>query len=404
MAIGKFAAFGNDLHSGARSFGIVRTRRYWYLISLAVLIILGSITAVRGVNLGIEFTGGSEFQVTGAKTLNQSLARDAVHQLVPENVPHVTVVGSDTIRVQTEQLGSDRTEALRTSLASAYGVDSSQVTSSFIGPSWGQDVTGKAIRAVIVFTVLVAIVLALYFRNLKTSIAAVMALAHDLLLTAGTYGAVGFEITPAAVIGFLTILGYSLYDTVVVFDKVRENTVGIAHRDDMTYAGAVNLAVNQTLVRSINTSVVALLPVGSILFIGAFVLGAGTLKDISLALFVGILVGTYSSVFLAPSFLVDLRRREPALRAQEARLKELKQRQDREASGSEGETQPHRSGSVESDELTADDRVRGHQGLDEDAQTASALSSSRAELGSADGSRNVGQRPQPRRTPRRRRG
>src|SRR5690606_7124462 len=155
--------------------------------------------------------------------------------------------------------------------------------------------------------------MALYFRDLKASLAAMIALGHDMLLTAAVYGVVGFEITPGTVIGFLTVMGYSLYDTIVVFDKVRENTADLTGQRRRTFAELVELAANQTLVRSINTSVVALLPIGSILAIGAFLLGAGTLKDISLALFIGIIAGTYSSIFLAPGLLVDLRRREDTI-------------------------------------------------------------------------------------------
>ena len=161
---------------------------------------------------------------------------------------------------------------------------------------------------------LAAVLMALYFRTVKMSIAAMAALAHDLVATAGIYGALGFEVTPAAVIGFLTILGYSLYDTVVVFDKVRENTLEIEYSETRTFAEMVNLAVNQTLVRSINTSVVAVLPVASILFVGSLILGAGTLRDIALALFVGTIVGTYSSIFLAAPIYAHLRENEPAMK------------------------------------------------------------------------------------------
>jgi preprotein translocase subunit SecF len=152
--------------------------------------------------------------------------------------------------------------------------------------------------------------MALYFRTVKMSVAALIALAHDVVITVGIYGLVGFEVTPAAVIGFLTILGYSLYDTVVVFDKVRENTLDVEFSDTKTFASQVNLAVNQTLVRSINTSVVAVLPIGSILLIGAILLGVGTLRDIALSLFIGMIVGTYSSIFLASPVYVHLRENE----------------------------------------------------------------------------------------------
>ncbi|MFC0675390.1 protein translocase subunit SecF [Brachybacterium hainanense] len=305
-----FAQFGNDLHDGRRALPIVRRRRTWYLIGASLIILLGVIAGLRGPNLGIEFTGGSEFQIAQVADPDQAIARDVVREVVPDNEPKITVLGSDTLRVQTSELSSDQTTQLAADLASAYGVSAQDVSSSFIGPVWGSDVTVKMLRGVVVFLALTATVMALYFRNLRASIAAMIALLHDMLLTAAVYGVVGFEITPATVIGFLTILGYSLYDTIVVFDKVRENAEGLLDQRERTFAEAVELAANQTLVRSINTSVVALLPVGSILAIGAFVLGAGTLKDISLALFVGILAGTYSSIFLAPGLLVDLRNRE----------------------------------------------------------------------------------------------
>ncbi|MDO5645069.1 MAG: protein translocase subunit SecF [Dermabacter sp.] len=305
-----FSELGNDLHAGRVSVPIVSRRRTWYLISAVIIIALAAITGVRGLNWGMEFTGGSEFQIAGVQNADQSIARDVVREQVPSNEPRVSQLGASTLRVQTEQLSTDDTNAMAARLAEAYGVSPADVSSSFVGPNWGGDVTQKAIQGVIVFMILVTVVMALYFRNIKASIAAMMALMHDLVFTIVAYGAIGFEITPATVIGFLTVLGYSLYDTVVVFDKVRENTDGFTGQSERTFAELVNLAANQTLVRSINTSVVALLPVGSILAIGAFLLGAGTLKDISLALFVGIIAGTFSSIFLAPGFLVDLRRSE----------------------------------------------------------------------------------------------
>ncbi len=304
--------FGNSLHDGSRSLPIVRRRRTWYLASLIVLVLLGSIAGLRGgVNLGIDFTGGSEFQIPGVQTTDQTIARDTVRDMLPDTEPKITVIGGDTVRVQTEQLDSEQTDALAADLAEGGygGVDAEDVSASYIGPVWSSDITQKMIRGIVVFLVLVAAAMALYFRDARASGAAMIALLHDMLLTAAVYGVVGFEVTPpATVIGFLTILGYSLYDTIVVFDKVRENTSTLVRAPLSVYAGRVELAANQTLVRSINTSVVALLPVASILVIGAFVLGAGTLKDISLALFVGILVGAYSSIFLAPGLLVDLHR------------------------------------------------------------------------------------------------
>jgi preprotein translocase subunit SecF len=307
----KFRDLGNDLYSGRVSIDIVGRRKLWYAIAI-VLVIIAIVAPVArgGFNFGIEFRGGSEFRIDGVGNTAQQVARDAVQSVDPETQPIVTSVGVDSVRIQTEQLDDVTTEEIRIALANAYDLPSGSVTSSFIGANWGADVTSKAINGLIVFLILVSVLMALYFRTFKMSIAALAALAHDVVITAGIYALTGFEVTPAAVIGLLTILGYSLYDTVVVFDKVRENTLGVEFSEETTFASQVNLAVNQTLVRSINTSVVAVLPVAAILFIGAFILGVGTLRDIALALFIGMIVGTYSSIFIASPVYVHLRENE----------------------------------------------------------------------------------------------
>jgi preprotein translocase subunit SecF len=307
----KFKELGNDLYSGRVSFDIVGRRKIWYGVAL-VLVVIAIVAPVArgGFNFGIEFRGGSEFRIDGVGSTSQQVARDAVQSVDPETQPVVTSVGVDSVRVQTEQLDDVTTEEIRIALASSYGVDSGAVTSSFIGANWGADVTSKALNGLVVFLILVSVLMALYFRTFKMSVAALAALAHDVVVTAGIYALTGFEVTPAAVIGLLTILGYSLYDTVVVFDKVRENTLGVEFSEDTSFASQVNLAVNQTLVRSINTSVVAVLPVAAILFIGAALLGVGTLRDIALALFIGMIVGTYSSIFIAAPVYVHLREKE----------------------------------------------------------------------------------------------
>jgi preprotein translocase subunit SecF len=307
----KFKDFGNDLYSGRVSIDVVGRRKLWYGIAI-VLVIIAIVAPVArgGFNFGIEFRGGSEFRIDGVGDTSQQVAREAVQAVDSETQPIVTSVGVDSVRIQTEQLDDVTTEEIRIALANAYGLPSGSVTSSFIGANWGADVTSKAINGLIVFLILVSVLMAFYFRTFKMSIAALAALAHDVVITAGIYALTGFEVTPAAVIGLLTILGYSLYDTVVVFDKVRENTLGVEFSEDTTFASQVNLAVNQTLVRSINTSVVAILPVAAILFIGAFVLGVGTLRDIALALFIGMIVGTYSSIFIASPVYVHLRENE----------------------------------------------------------------------------------------------
>ena len=312
---------GNELYSGKRSFDFVGKRKLWYTIAAVAIIASIALPFLRGgFNFGIEFRGGSEFRLTNSQELSQTLAVDAIHSVVPGVAVSVTGVGANDLRIQTEQLADVESEEARLALAAAYKVDDATVASSFIGPNWGADVTQQALTGLAVFLVLVSLLMAIYFRSWKMSVAALVALAHDLLITAGVYAGVGFEVTPAAVIGFLTILAYSLYDTVVVFDKVRENTLEIEFSETRTFGEMVNLAVNQTLVRSLNTSIVAVLPVASILFIGSALLGAGTLRDIALALFVGTIVGTYSSIFLAAPVYVHLRENETKLKAAAAKV------------------------------------------------------------------------------------
>lgn len=322
----RLTTFGNALYTGEKSFDFVGNRVRWYVIGASVVVLAILFTVLRGgFTFGIEFRGGSEFRVSAPASLSEQIAIDTVTSVagVGSN-PRVSIVGGDSVRVQTEQLTDQQTTELRGDLAGAYAVDVEQVTASFIGATWGQDITRQALIGLFVFLVLVSLVMALYFRTWKMSVAALTALAHDLIVTAGVYGVLGYEITPAAVIGLLTILGYSLYDTVVVFDKVRENTSQDGEESRRTFAESVNLAVNQTLVRSINTSVVAVLPVGSILFIGSVLLGAGTLRDIALALFIGMLAGTYSSVFIAAPLYVHLRENEPENKKQGRRVREAR--------------------------------------------------------------------------------
>ncbi len=307
---------GNQLYSGEKSFNFVGRRKVWYSVALVVVLLSLALPVLRGgFNFGIEFRGGSEFRLTNTQNISQTVAVDAVQSIVPLAQVSVTSVGVNDLRIQTQQLVDEESEAVRLALAEAYGLDSSLVASSFIGPNWGAEITRQALIGLGVFLLIVSLLMAFYFRSWKMSAAALIALAHDLVFTLGIYAGVGYEVTPAAVIGFLTILAYSLYDTVVVFDKVRENTQDIELSETRTFGEAVNLAVNQTLVRSINTSVVSVLPVAAILFIGSLLLGAGTLRDISLALFVGTIVGTYSSIFLAAPVYVHLRERESALKA-----------------------------------------------------------------------------------------
>jgi len=311
-----FSKFGNDLYTGARSYNIVGRRRIWFSIAGALILIAILVPIFKGFNFSVEFKGGSLFTISGVGSHpNQTLATKAVGAVVPGEVPTVVIAGQGTastsVQVTTNLLTALKTTDVQEALAKAYNVSESKVAATFIGATWGQDITQAAIEALIAFIVLAVIIMALYFRTWKMSLAAIVALAHDLIIVVGVYAILGFEVSPDAVIGLLTILGYSLYDTVVVFDKIRENTSEDGEKSVRTFSESVNLAVNQTLVRSINTSVVALLPVAAILFIGATLLGAGTLRDISLALFVGILSGTYSTIFVAAPLYALLREREP---------------------------------------------------------------------------------------------
>jgi len=313
--------FGNDLYTGARSYPFVRLRWWWYGIALVLLVIAVIVPVFRGgLAFGIEFRGGSEFTVSNVADTTEAIAKDAVRSVVPSSAADTTIVGGHSVVVQTDQLDVDDQAAVSRALASGYGVEEKEVTSSFIGPTWGADISRQAIIALIVFVLLAMIFMAAYFRTWKMSIAAIISLIHDIVITVGVYGVFGFEITPSAVIGFLTILGYSLYDTVVVFDKVRENTAEDGSGDLRTFGESVNLAVNQTLVRSINTGVVAVLPVAAILWIGAVALGAGTLRDIALALFVGIIIGTYSTICIAAPLYAQMREREPKIRKHTERV------------------------------------------------------------------------------------
>lgn len=306
------SSFGNALYTGEKSFNIVGRRRFYFAIAIAAVILSVLVVAVRGANLGIEFRGGTEFMVSNVETTSSD---PAVEVFADAGISEVrtAVVGTSAVRIQTEALDSARVEELRPALAEAYGVEASDITSTFVGPAWGADVTSKALQGMVIFLVLVGIVMTVYFRSWRMSLAGIVALLHDMVVTIGIYSLVGFEVTPASVIGFLTILGYSLYDTVVVFDKVRENTENLTDQHAYTYEEASNLAVNQTLVRSINTSVTGLLPVGAILFVGVFLLGAGTLGDIALALFIGMAASTISSVFIAAPLEVELRTREATI-------------------------------------------------------------------------------------------
>jgi preprotein translocase subunit SecF len=314
----KFSGLGARLHSGETSIDYIGKRRRWYAVS--GLLVIASIAALslQGLHLGIEFKGGSSYTITkSGGTIAQAESALTSAGITGEKI--IQQVGNDKIRVQTGSLSAEQSNAVEDALASTFGVSVEAIDTQIIGPSWGKEITRKAIYGLVGFLIVVVLYLAMTFEP-KMAFAAIVAVVHDVFITVGIYALVGFDVTPATVIGFLTILGYSLYDTVVVFDRVRENTKSITSTSKMTYSQAANLAVNQTVVRSLNTTIVALIPVGSILFVGAGLLGAGTLKDLSLALFIGLATGAYSSIFIATPLLAALREREPAMQALAKRI------------------------------------------------------------------------------------
>ncbi|MBK9475854.1 MAG: protein translocase subunit SecF [Tetrasphaera sp.] len=349
----RYSDLGNALYTGERSIPVVPQRKLFYLGSAVLLVVAVLGLLIPKLNLGMEFTGGSEFRVSGAANTSdfETKAREAVGG--EGRTVNSTLLGTGTVRVQTERLTGTESESARSSLASSFGVTSTQVSATFIGPSWGASVSRQALSALLWFLALVAIVMALYFRTWKMSLAALIALVHDLVITAGIYAWTGFEVSPATMIGFLTVLGYSLYDTVVVFDKVRENTAEAFANGRLSFADAANLAVNQTMVRSINTTVVAILPVLAILIIGVVKLGAGTLLDLSLVLFVGIIVGAYSSIFIATPLLVSLRSSEEGV-AELAKKAERHQARVAKAAR-QAEAVPVSAGHVGSETVSGDD-------------------------------------------------
>ena len=288
-------------------------------------------------------------------------------------VQRVGTGSSGSWQIQTKQLSNNESNAVQSSLGKELDVGQNNISVNSVGASWGGQITSKAVEALIAFLIVVVIYLSIAFEW-KMAAAAFVALLHDLVITIGIYSLTGFEISPASVIGFLTILGYSLYDTVVVFDKVRENTAGLLGGARSTYSQAANLALNQTLVRSINTSLIALLPVGAILFVGGGLLGAGELRDLALVLFVGMLSGTYSSIFIATPVLTQLKEREPqykalakrvAVRETGGRSAARKAAAAAKATGS-GRTRAASPAPVEPDDNVADDFDDGNAPQDEE--------------------------------------
>ncbi len=317
----KLGQIGAHLYQGKISINFVGKWRLWYAISgLIVLLAIAGLVG-RGLNFGIQFEGGVQFKALVQKapaSMVDNITTAVVDTgIEPAANPIVLTSGENSVLVQTSELSLDQQDVIAKAIKDA---GATEVSPTSIGPTWGAAVAKKALTGLIVFVILVVIFIWIYFREWRMSVAGMVALAHDLVITVGVYALTGFEVTPATVTGVLTILGYSLYDTVVVFDKVRENTRGLQSSTRYTYAEAANLAVNQTLVRSINTSIAALLPVAAILYVGTFILGSGPLKDLALALFVGMAAGAYSSIFIATPLASQLKMREPAMVAQAKRV------------------------------------------------------------------------------------
>jgi preprotein translocase subunit SecF len=305
---------GSRLYRGEIAFDFVSRRRLWYMISGAILVIAIVALAVRGLNFSVDFKGGSQWTVNNVPTATAT----QLEKIVTNNgavsasatAVHPFTSAKPFWQVQAGLMPTNQAVAISGKIATFYHIAARNVSVTTVGASWGSQVTTKAIEALIAFLIVIVIYLSIAF-DWRMAASAFVALMHDIVITVGVYALTGFQVSEATVIGLLTILGYSLYDTVVVFDKVRENTAGLLETRRSNYSQAANLALNQTLVRSINTSLTALLPVAAILVVGTLLLGNGELKDLALVLFVGMLSGTYSSICIATPVLADLKERQP---------------------------------------------------------------------------------------------
>lgn len=337
------------LYTGTGAFDVVGKRKRWYIFFAVLILVCIASIVFRGFNLGIDFTGGTRISLP-AQGANGDISVSAVEDVFnetfsfePAAVQTVGTGDASTIQIRSESLDNDEVNELKAALferfqpLNADGQPSERaISDSAVSASWGGEISQQALIALAVFLVLVTIFLAVYFEKWM-AVAALAALIHDILVTAGVYSIVGFEVTPATVIGLLTILGFSLYDTVVVFDKIKENTRGLLGLTRRTYGEAANLALNQTLMRSINTSLIAVLPVIGLLVVGVGLLGVGTLQDLALVQLTGIIAGALSSIALATPILVDLKMREPKFQQQAARVFARRENLARKAAEREAE-------------------------------------------------------------------
>jgi preprotein translocase subunit SecF len=312
------------LYRGETRIDFIGRRKIWFTISATIVTLCIISLATNGLNYGIEFEGGVSIQ---APIEDPALADASVQEIESELRDSLEEFGAGEAQIQVTSDSEGRNVLVQTkeiadpavqqevvsAVAETVGTTIERTDSQRVGSKWGGEITRKAFRALVVF--LIVVILFLWWRfEWKMALAAIVALVHDLTITAGVYSFVGFEVTPSSVIAILTILGYSLYDTVVVFDKVEEDTVLLAASGKMTYEAAANQAMNEVFMRSLNTTLSTLLPVGTLLFVGTSLLGAETLKDLALALFVGLMIGAYSSIYTATPILTMLKEREPKFR------------------------------------------------------------------------------------------
>lgn len=324
-------SIAHRLYSGKLSYDFIKNRKMWFTITAAVVLISILVLIFKQLTLGIEFRGGTDFQApieVQGETIQD--VRNATSEFAITDLDaQVFAIGDSAVRVQTRSLTPSEITQTRQDIADAVGADTEQVTYNTIGGSWGDKISRDAAVAVAVFIALVMLLISIYFRNWRMAVAAVIALAHDVMVTLGVYALVGFTVTPSTLIGILTILGYSLYDTVVVFDKVRENVKDLEH-SSKTYSQQANLAINQVLVRSVNTTVIGVLPVTAMLFAG--VIGnSNPLQDLGLALLVGMIAGAFSSIFIATPLLAWFTERTPAMREHRATLEKRRARDEHRA-------------------------------------------------------------------------
>lgn len=332
-ATGQKTGFAHKLYTGQLTYQFIPHRKRWYVVTAVIILVALGGLIFRGLNLGIDFRGGVEFRanVSATSASADDIRRAVLDTGLPElDGTQVVELGSDQVQIQTRTLDSSEVTTLKKGIAKASGSSESSVTYSKVGSQWGSQITKKAVQALVVFLVLVMLLIWAYFREWKMSVTAMLGLLNNLIVTLGVYALVGFAFTPATLIGMLTILGYSLYDTVVVFDKVRELTRDL-DRSPYTYDEAVNRALNQVFVRSVNTTIIGVLPVAALLFTGVFVLGSGPLQDLGMALFVGMLAGGYSSIFVATPLLTEFRRNERVVKDHDAKVLRRRTKEERAA-------------------------------------------------------------------------